>query len=353
MANGNPLQSLYNWQPFRIDALGLITMLGAEQLNRSIGRLVPNRLFEYCPLLCAFVVAGDQITEPVAGLSLYNVTDAIFTTHVSGWLSRWLLSQDLRDAGTSLEWTVSQNKRPIWREECIAVAVGLLLTGPLLVLTVLMGDWLGLANVLAMLTSVVTRWHIVGANRNMLDKTAVAGEAEQPRASKLLCVLPNGKAVVMYASQGVTRYCFTKNPSPQYPRIYLAVRMLGWLGFAVQIIAIGMSTLLVQIYTVLLVVIASFMTVYGVGADEDQVCRQLCVRRNEHWESNPKDRRQNMYASLNLSEEEEQLLLDWNLFPKKINNQNWWVEYRKLCESTGSIEVESSESNSSMKKTTA
>ena len=47
----------------RIDALGLVTLLGAEKMDRSIGRLVTSRYFDYLPLLGAYTVAGNRITE--------------------------------------------------------------------------------------------------------------------------------------------------------------------------------------------------------------------------------------------------------------------------------------------------
>lgn len=46
-----PLRSWYNVDPFKIDALGLVTLLGAPEVNRHIGKLVRSRYLEYLPLL--------------------------------------------------------------------------------------------------------------------------------------------------------------------------------------------------------------------------------------------------------------------------------------------------------------
>jgi hypothetical protein len=55
----DPLQTLSSWAPFHIDALGLVTPLGADEINVSVGHLAPSRWLEYMPLLAGFVVAGD------------------------------------------------------------------------------------------------------------------------------------------------------------------------------------------------------------------------------------------------------------------------------------------------------
>lgn len=84
------LSFLYNWGPFRIDALGLVTMIGAEEVDGAIGRLIINPWTEYLPLLGSFIVAGNRFVQPVSGMTLHNITDGIRATDVSGWLSRWL-----------------------------------------------------------------------------------------------------------------------------------------------------------------------------------------------------------------------------------------------------------------------
>jgi hypothetical protein len=43
--------------PFHFDALGLITTIGAAQLNRALGRLVRYRFADYLPLSGHQVIA--------------------------------------------------------------------------------------------------------------------------------------------------------------------------------------------------------------------------------------------------------------------------------------------------------
>jgi hypothetical protein len=65
----SPLRGLKEWKPFGIDALGLVTLLGAEEINKSVGTLQRRRITECLPLLAAFVVAGDRFTEEQPGYS--------------------------------------------------------------------------------------------------------------------------------------------------------------------------------------------------------------------------------------------------------------------------------------------
>ena len=72
--NHSPLRGLEKWQPFRIDALGLVTLLGSEEVNRSIGTLQRRRFTEWLPLLAAFVIAGDRFTDEQPVSTLLELT---------------------------------------------------------------------------------------------------------------------------------------------------------------------------------------------------------------------------------------------------------------------------------------
>jgi hypothetical protein len=54
---------LRRWAPFKIDALGLVTMLGSAEVDMATGSLVFNRYAEYLPLLGAFTVASNVIVK--------------------------------------------------------------------------------------------------------------------------------------------------------------------------------------------------------------------------------------------------------------------------------------------------
>ena len=83
-----PMHYVMKWQPFRIDALGLVTMIGSEQVNTIVGRLVTSRYTEYLPLLGAFILAGNQFTDAISGFELYNLRARIKTTDLADWFQR-------------------------------------------------------------------------------------------------------------------------------------------------------------------------------------------------------------------------------------------------------------------------
>ena len=83
-----PWKGLLTWAPFQIDALGLITLLGAEEVNASVGRLVRSTWLEYLPLLGAYVIANESFREKKPGYHIYNISQGIHTTDLAPWLSR-------------------------------------------------------------------------------------------------------------------------------------------------------------------------------------------------------------------------------------------------------------------------
>jgi hypothetical protein len=73
-----PLQDVKHWSQestFHIDALGLVTLLGSEEVNLSVGHLQRRRYTEYLPLLAAFVIAGNRFTSEQTGFVIYNLND--------------------------------------------------------------------------------------------------------------------------------------------------------------------------------------------------------------------------------------------------------------------------------------
>lgn len=54
-----PLRSLMYWSPFRLDALGLVTLIGAEEVNQAIGRLVDSKYTTFLPLLGQYLISGN------------------------------------------------------------------------------------------------------------------------------------------------------------------------------------------------------------------------------------------------------------------------------------------------------
>lgn len=76
------LASTKTWSPFKIDALGLITLLGAGAMRKSLGQLVFTP-WEYFALLAGYIFADNSVADPVPDFVLYNVTEGIMASDLS------------------------------------------------------------------------------------------------------------------------------------------------------------------------------------------------------------------------------------------------------------------------------
>ena len=247
-----PLRDWNQWDPFRIDALGLVTLLGAPEVNHVVGKLVRSRWLEYLPLLGAYVIANDEFTDKQPGFQLYNLDKGIYTPDVAGWFTRWLMAQDIRTAATVVDWTVESKPHSFWVDITIGLIIGILLNGGFLVLTVVMGDWWGLANALSMAISTIARAFLVDCNRSWIDRAAEkaiaredppalqplkprkpsaphANKTEEPKVTefeiiqaniddlervKLVLVLSDARCVIVRIPACLTVDCFVFNPKP-------------------------------------------------------------------------------------------------------------------------------------------
>jgi len=338
MAPNMPLTYLSRWSPFRIDALGLVTLIGAEEVNKAVGRLVQSRYTKFLPMLGAYLIAGNQFTANAPGYTLYNVTDAIMTTSVSGWLTRWLDSQKLKTSTSVFEWHVTEKKRKANWDGVIAAIISIMAMGTLIVFSTLMADWWGLANALSMGASVLIRWCLVQENTDGLD-LATVNACFGPKAAvleervKLLITLADGKMVTIYAPRGLVIEGFTKRITPPRRQLYMWAERAGWLFFGVHIISLGQSDLVSQLYTVLLLVLATWATVHGLGCNENEIGRHIEVEKVASFPEGS-DRRQWAYVKLQPTETEEQSLTEWGLLPRKSNSA-WWGEYKQSKEVWG------------------
>lgn len=297
----------------QIDALGLVTLLGAEEMDRSIGRLMPSVYFDYLPLLGAFIVAGDRFKERKLGYTLYNINAGIVTTELSGWFSRWLRAQEFHKIRSKITWEVVD--RPP-RRKTFSVGLFLIsmpLQGMLLALTVLAADWWGFANVVAMIVSVIVRCVQVAenqaginaniqraeedANKNLAKYESAMELVERRRMEgygdikmpirpkdfdlvKLLVVTEESKVLTLLAPGFLVKPAFTAAPHIPNPRFYMFCRIIGWAAFAVHVISIGMAALYTQICTIVLILSATVLTAYKVGCEDSQLSSDIRCKCN-------------------------------------------------------------------------
>lgn len=319
------LSQLQSWAPFRLDALGIVTLLGAHELDIAIGRLAKNRFTEYLPLLGAYVVAGNNITKPIPGLVLYNVTDGILATDITGWFARWLMCQGLSSPSSTITIRTLQPKRfSNHSAEIGSAIIGIFAILPIFVLACLIGDWWGFANAISMLISVIVRRVVVGQLRRALDHATRKAYNTSMDHVKTFWTMPDGTVVTIRAPRGVVIDCLLTNPRPLNRHLYNWMRILGWAGFGCHVITLGMASLFSQILSVSLLLVATFLVVHQIGDNDEYIGSSLqLVREDPDGESF----RAAVYSRMDLSEKEEASMVSWNLMPH-ASNETWWRKYR-------------------------
>jgi hypothetical protein len=381
---GYPWSALYEWQPFKVDALGLVTLLGAQEIDHAIGRLVPSRWLEYMPLLAGHVIAGDQFRQKKPAFNWYNVTSGIHTTDLAAWFSRWLMAQGFTPTRTVVWWEVVRDQRRGRRrghqwgrgrgqrldDKAIAALMAFCTMGVLIAMAVLSGDWYGFANGVALAVSILVRAYIVRANRAAIDaavERTLGGRFQDDSCHvKTLMILPDSTAITVFVPETLIRTVFVCNPTPRSAMMYDLARAIGWVAFGVHIVTLGMAQLVSQLCTVTLLIVSTVLVCYRVGCDDFQgiwkrtnaalqpskfyTCwigtyLQVTVlewptdadfakdengkwrrRRQEGHETTTEPasvRRQDLYAWLNLDAAEEESLARWDLLPHARGYSTW------------------------------
>ncbi|KAL3425708.1 hypothetical protein PVAG01_02499 [Phlyctema vagabunda] len=319
------LNLIKDWAPFQIDALGLVTILGATEVDTCVGRLVHDCLTEWLPLLGAYTIASGQVTKPISGFVLYNITDGIMSTDLSCWFTRWLLSLPLTYSATVLRVRPVARQLPVQRR-LLAKCIGLVIFIVIVVLAATTGDWWGLANAMAMALSVLVRRVIVGQNRKAVDVAMQQAQEIADQEVKVFVTIPSGKSLTIYAPRMVVVNCFLSGPQPPSPRIYWAMRSIGWASFGIHVIALGMTCLFNQILTVCVLAGSSVVAVLQIGDFQSLIGTELDF---DIALGDPNATRRVAYAKLNLSTKEEESMILWSMFPHKTN-EFWWSRYRAI-----------------------
>ncbi|KAK5029536.1 hypothetical protein LTS07_005998 [Exophiala sideris] len=376
---------LKGFAPFKLDALGLVTLLGADEVDRHVGKLVRSRWLEFLPLLGAFVVASDKFTEKQPGFQLYNFSANIQTPDMAGWFTRWLVKQNFKTSGACVEWDVKSKPHSFLLDMWIALLIGVVVQAGLIVITVLMGDWWGLANAMSMVISTIARVYLVGRNTAWLDRAVVentkkAIEKVDPKAftasssvsdklvlgekrladldqAKVVVVLPDARAAALFIPKCLVLDCFVYNPKPpkstdETKRVrtlpvrekkedteeqstpielvyYTIVRWIAWIAFGAHVVTIGMSDLVSQLITVVIIVVPTFLIVSGFGCKDNHVGTRLRARIFNIPPEGEQVRRADVYAFLKLTSGEEGSLEKWNLAPHRPNTEFWEAYERK------------------------
>lgn len=315
-----PWQVLSSWAPFHIDALGIITLLGADEVDAWLGRLALSKWLEYMPLLGGYVFATDQFRKQQSSYLLYNITSGIVTSDLAGWFTRWMQAQEFEVTRSLVYWDVIEEPRIWWSYHLLSGAISFVLTGFLVVLAVVSEDWYGFANAIATIISIAVRAFLLQANRNAIDIAVLGAECYpgtfrfalkqwekqendpsgprkprpnedckpnggkwRPEEAKFLIVLPDSRAVTMIMPEKLVIPVFTKNIISHSSNSYHLVRWVGWIAFGMHIVAIGMAKLPTQLYVIAIMVIPTVLACVGFGCDDSKLrkrCHRFLKREN-------------------------------------------------------------------------
>ncbi|KXT08935.1 hypothetical protein AC579_9358 [Pseudocercospora musae] len=405
-----PWNILKDWSPFQLDALGLVTLLGAEEVNKAVGTLQKRKATECFPLLAANVIAGDRIRDEQAGFAIYNVTDGICTTELKGWFTRWLGSQKIRNATTTFRWRFEDTSKQQTLAFITNALSFLLTTAPLLVCTTVIGDWYGLAGTIAIIVTIASRKIVLWQLRNGLEAVAnpvkpphdlpfsrqdankqqAGSDAKQidqnsapgaPQDVKLFITRSDGRMVTVYAPRSLLS-SFVREAEIPHQHVYHVTRWLSWAAFGVLLVTLGMSSLFTQIYIVALLVLCTWAFCHGFDFDlntrrktrphlgtgrEAEVATTSLTSKIAITQKNPSkrdlsdrlvDKRMYAYIWADLTATEEDMLRHWSMLP--FSGVEWYKdfnrakdEYAKACSMMDVVHNPGSTSPSILKSTTS
>jgi len=101
--------------------------------------------------------------------------------------------------------------------------------------------------------------------------------------------------------------------------------MTGWVAFACHVISLGMTCLFSQLLSVAVLIGGTVLKIYHYQDDKSRIGFALVLQRIDE---SRRDFRAATYARLQLSQKEEESMIQWNLFPHESNEQ-WWERYRQ------------------------
>ncbi|KAF7540763.1 hypothetical protein G7054_g1169 [Neopestalotiopsis clavispora] len=317
------LASIAKWAPFQLDALGLVTIFGAKEMNTSIGNLAYSWVTDWLPVLGSYAVANNEIAQPEHGFVLYNITDGVMATDVAAWFTRWLISFPPNYTSTVIR--LKMDGRPVTAtQKGISLAIGSGVISLSLCFASLTADPWGIANSTAMALQVLVRQQMVQQLRMSINKTSERLQSQPGPEVKVFLTLPNGSAVTILGPRQAVVEFLLSEARPIRPRYYYALRAIGWVLFGTHAITLGMSNLMNQILTVVMLLSATYLTATHVGD------RPYTIGTHLHMDvdlGDPTWKRGQAYARFKMTPIEEDNMVHWNMMPQR-SNTFWWNRYR-------------------------
>jgi hypothetical protein len=91
--------------------------------------------------------------------------------------------------------------------------------------------------------------------------------------------------------------------------------MIGWLSFAIQVVAIGMSSLATQIITVIVICFSTMLAVFRQGCEEFMIGKALKADLRSQLPGSGSHSCKDAYIALQLDAHQLEALKAWNLVP--------------------------------------
>jgi hypothetical protein len=137
------------------------------------------------------------------------------------------------------------------------------------------GDWYGVGNAAAIILTIATRLYLLHQQRLARERLACARTASDFDEIKIVCVTrSDGKIVTLKVPESFLRTFYLAQEVGNPVRCRLA-RYLAWLALGAHLLILGMSTLVAQIYTVMLLVSSTVAMCSNFNLDFDR----------QHWAS--------------------------------------------------------------------
>jgi hypothetical protein len=326
--------NIKNWSPFKIDALGMVMLLGADAIRKSTGRLVYSP-FEYLPFLAGHIFADNSVMEPIPGFELYNVTEDFKPTDLSAWFTRWLSCQKLSYNSTPLRIQAVHHVPGPQTEQWLGIGLAVIVNAFLIIWPMLIEYWYCLAASFSLVALVVIRACILYDFRDSIDEATKKLDDQETKKTevKLFITLPNGKRLTVVTMTGIAQEVLLTEARPSSENLHLVSRAFCWLAFGVHAVTLGMAWLAIQLLIITVTLVSSVAMIQGwfsEGSNSNDTCigSRLLINRQIDERIGSMS---SVYVLLDLTEEEDQNMIAWSIFPTQ-HNKLWLPTYEKFKE---------------------
>ena len=340
---------------FTLNPLGLVLLLGVVSVNCAIGSLAFSGWAEYLPTLSSHTLATNEITNPLTGHTLYNITDKIKAVDVAGWFSRYLATQELKYSSTTIALKRRKSAKNATADsmEIKDLLAGLLSIGLFYLLArVASASNNGYATIngWCMLGLVVCRYLTVEQLRLGLDqmvKKALPKKDEKNSKDaysvhdmcKVWLTMPNGNAIQIFGPRGLIR-CLLMTPQPASMKTYTIAQYLSGVLLGIQALTLGMTSTTYQLTSLSILALSTVLltskTTLAPGTTTTTIGNELELTA---WDNKDAGTHMSVYANMGLDKDEEESMRLWGLMPH-ASNKGWWTAYESNKEKMAGDAVE-------------